>query len=186
VSFTSLSPGAKTITASYGGDTMHSRSGASTSVTVAVPASTKGCQIQGEGLIIAANSDRARFGLDVRAPASLGRDGDRRWRVVSYRDLGPAQPFGLLSRDLQALTCTPGRLPNGSLFGTDNVARASTVFFRIDVTAAANRNTPHRSSRYRGSYRIRLTNGYDSGLAQLLAGQIKIRTHNQNENSDRR
>jgi probable HAF family extracellular repeat protein len=185
VSFTSLSPEAPTITASYDGDTMHTRSGGGTSVMIAMPASTKGCQIQGEGLIIAANGDRARSAFDVRVPSSSGRNGEHGRRVVSYRDLGPAQRFQLVSLDVQALTCTPGRTPSGSVFGTGKVDRSSTMFFRIDVTAAANTNSQHRSPRYRGSYRIRLTNGYDSGPEPLRTGQIKIRMHNQNDNSRR-
>jgi probable HAF family extracellular repeat protein len=186
VTFTSLSLEAKTITASYGGDATHEQGAASTSVTVALPTSTNGCQIQGEGLIIAANADRASFALDVRAPSNSRHDGDRGWRVVSYRDFGPVRPFQLLSRDLQALTCAPGRPSSGSMFGTGKVDRSSTVFFRIDVIARPNTDNHHSSRRHESSYRIRLSNGYDSGLGPLHAGQIKISIHNQNDNGHRR
>jgi hypothetical protein len=186
VTFTSLSLGANTITASYSGDATHKQGAASTSVTVAVPASTRGCRIQGEGLIIAANGDRARFALHVRAPSSSRHDGDPGWRVVSYRDLGPVRPFQLLSRDLQALTCAPGRPSGGSVFGTGKVDRSSTVFFRIDVIAGPKTDNRHSSRRHESSYRIRLSNGYDSGLGQLLAGQIKISIHSQNDNGHQR
>jgi hypothetical protein len=72
------------------------------------------------------------------------------------------------------------------MFGTGKVDRSSTVFFRIDVIAGPNTDNHHSSRRHESSYRIRLSNGYDSGLGPVHAGQIKISIHNQNDNDHRR
>jgi len=169
VSFSSMVPGTERITARYSGDAAHTASTGSTSVTTAVPTSTKGCRIAGVGVITAADGDRAQFGI---AGLTLPRSG-RLVGLVSYHDFGPAQPLHLASWNLQALTCNRGISATGSIFGTGKLSRTTTAFFRLDV--AAGRDS--RSARNPASYRIRLSNGYDSGTRTPHPGRVAIVIH---------
>ncbi len=158
--------------ATYNGDPNNNRvasGNAAEPVTIGVPASTPGCRVNGEGLIRAADGDNALLGINA---------GD--WEsFVGYFDLGPAQRFWLASRDVQAVVCTSGSRASASLFGTAKLNGGQTVFFRIDVTAT----TPHgedwrlierTGQSTGGSYRIRLSDGYDSGEQPLTRGQIVV------------
>jgi DNA-binding beta-propeller fold protein YncE len=169
MSFGSMAPATETINASYSGDAAHTASSGSTSVTAALPTSTKGCEIHGAGLITAADDDHAQFGV---AALTLHRSG-RLLGSVRYRDFGPAQHLRLTSWNLQALTCNPGVSATGSIFGTGKLNRTTTVFFRIDATAGSE----SRSARNIASYRIRLSNGYDSGSQTPHPGRVSIVIH---------
>ena len=55
-----------------------------------------------------------------------------------------------------------------SVFGSGEVNGERSVQYRVDVTASS-------AERGHGSYRIRLSNGYDSGVHKLQAGHIHIK-----------
>jgi hypothetical protein len=120
-----------------------------------VPPSTDGCRAKGGGRITAQNDDQATFAVDVRARTST----DPRGRV-GYTDHGPADPFALKSKTIDALACE-GRL--ATIFG-----HAGSTQFRIDLN---DRGTPGR----RDTYRILLGSGYDSGTQTLDGGDLRVR-----------
>ncbi len=158
VVFTSFPRGGQAITASYGGDATHSASIGRTLVAVVLPASTNGCRVFGHGRITAANGDQASFrGLAFARPP-LGAE----W----YRDSGPANPFRLVSTSVNAVTCSPDA-SRASVFGTAKLNGTGSVEYRVDIQLAA-------WERGRDTYRIRLSNGYDSGPRQIRHGDLNI------------
>jgi DNA-binding beta-propeller fold protein YncE len=173
VFFTSFPRGGQGITASYGGDATHSPSASSTIVLVAVPASTAGCVVFGHGRITAANGDRASFRGLVAALPSRG--------VEFFRDNGPASAFRVASTSVDALTCSDDAT-KASVFGTAKVNGAGSVEYRIDVQLTA-------WEWGKDTYRIRLSNGYDSGAQQIRHGDVDIRIrdrdhHHHDANAD--
>jgi Beta-propeller repeat len=131
------------------------------SLPTGTPVSTPGCKFSGSGRITAANGDTADFHGRVHV-ATLGARGS-----VFYVDRGPSQPLKLLSSQIAALVCSNGG-ESASVFGTATIA-GTTLDFRIDVVdaGAAGRND---------SYRLRLSNGYDSGEQRLERGNVEIRS----------
>ena len=176
MTYSSLTPGADMITASYDGDGTHATSVGYTTVGVAVPASTRGCRIEGEGAITAGNGDRARFGLTADAHGPR----EHPWLdgALSYRDRGPAQPIKVSVNRLDAITCSSDRR-DASIFAHATLSRNETVFMRVDVTAGEERGSG-------ASYRIRLSNGYDSEHQPLTNGEIQIETHDRQRRSPER
>lgn len=159
VSLSSFPLGGQTITASYGGDAAHATSMGSTTITVAVPASTAGCLAFGHGRITAADGDRASFrGLALGSP-TVGAE--------FYRDNGPANPFRLVSSSVDAVTCSPDATL-ASVFGTATVNGADSVQYRIDIQLTG-------WERGKDTYRVRLSNGYDSGAQLIRHGDVEIR-----------
>ena len=160
--FTSLTPGWQAIIASYGGDDTHTASINATLVSVALPPSTAGCLVFGHGRITAANGDHASFlGLAVAAPPR---------GVEFYRDNGPANAFGVRSLGVDALTCSADGT-RASSFGKASINGAGSYEYRIDTQLAADRGAAD-------SYRIRLSNGYDSGAQPIHHGNVSIYTRN--------
>ena len=175
VFFTAFPRGGRIIAAGYGGDATHSASSAITGVTVAVPASTTGCVVFGHGRITAANGDRASFRGLVAATPPRG--------VEFYRDNGPADAMRVVSTRVDALTCTDDAT-KASVFGAAKVNGAGAAAYRIDVQLTA-------WERGRDTYRIRLSNGYDSGAHQIRHGDVDIHIHtsehhHHNANADHR
>jgi hypothetical protein len=160
VFFTSFPRGGQVITARYGGDADHLNGVGSTLVLVAIPTSTKRCALVAHGKVRAANGDRARFRDRVASSPTRGS--------VFFRDDGPADPIRLRSTSVDALTCGLGGSA-ASVFGTAGVGRGS-VQYRIDL----------RANRSRGgldTYRIRLSDGYDSGTQPIRGGDVDIRAY---------
>ena len=161
VFFTSFTRGGRIIAASYGGDATHSASSAFTGVTVAVPASTAGCVVFGHGRITAANGDKASFrGLAAATPPR---------GVDFYRDKGPEDAMRVVSTSVDAVTCGADAA-RASVFGTARVNGGGSVQYRIDVQLTA-------WERGKDTYRIRLSNRYDSGAQKIRHGDVHIRTH---------
>jgi streptogramin lyase len=161
VLFTAFPRGGRIIAAAYGGDATHSASNGFTGVTVAVPASTDGCVVFGHGRITAANGDKASFRGLVAALPPRG--------VEFYRDNGPAGAFRVVSTSVDALTCTDDAT-KASVFGTAKINGAGSVEYRIDVELTA-------WEWGKDTYRIRLSNGYDSGVQQIRHGDVDIHIH---------
>jgi hypothetical protein len=129
------------------------------SKTWVLPTSTPGCKVTGGGRITAANGDRGTFGGNAQVPAS-GPQGEE-----EYQDHGPASAINVHSIEVQAVTCNG---TSASIFGTATINGGGTFNFRIDVT---DNDEPGAGS---DTYRIRLSNGYDSGTQTLSGGNIQI------------
>jgi Big-like domain-containing protein len=157
VLFTAFARGGQTITAAYGGDRAHASSSGATPASVAVPASTPGCR--------------------VLAAGELGPGGVRA-HLVAHAKAAPPRGSGMLRSDAVAgglavrwasadgVVCTPdaGR---ASVFGRAIRAGEGPVDYRLDLTAA-----PGRGS---GTVRLRLGDGYDSGVQPMGHGTVAIR-----------
>lgn len=173
VFFSSFPIGGQTITAIYSGDTTHAASSGTMMVAVALPASTRGCVVYGHGRITAANGDKASFRGLVAATPPAGAE--------LYRDNGPADAFRLVSTSVKALTCSSDAT-QASVFGTATVTGGGSVQYRIDVQLTAWRGR-------QDTYRIRLSDGYDSGAQRIRHGDIDIHTgfaehHHHDANAD--
>ncbi len=125
--------------------------------TWAAPQSTPGCRAWGTGRIVTADGDRATF----HGKADTRRGNPPSGREI-YTDRGPAARVELRSSSVDALVCD-GR--TATVFGRALVA-GDEVGFRIDLAEGSGR---------RGSYRILLTTGYDSGVQPLTSGNVKVR-----------
>jgi hypothetical protein len=153
VQLSSLAIGPQTITASYSGDSSHIPSSASTSLTVASPADTRGCRVTFKGQIRTSAGDLAHIAGTASGTGPSGRE--------RYRDRGPANALLMRSHSIDAVSCPVGGR-GASVFGTGTLAGGATVSYRIDVTRGAL------------TYRIRMSNGYDSGVDNLRRGSIRI------------
>jgi Mg-chelatase subunit ChlD len=144
-------PGADVITATAQTGTHPS---ATATKAWVIPGSTAGCKVTGGGRITAANGDKATFGGNAKGTGPSGEE--------EYQDHGPAMDINVHSSSVTAVTCSADRT-SASIFGTATIDGGGSYDFRIDVRDLGE---PGRNDRYR----IRLSNGYDSGDQQLLAG----------------
>ena len=158
--YTSLSPGSQTIAANYGGDSAHAARRNGTMVTVAVPASTAGCSVDGHGRITATNGNRGSFLAHAKANRPRGQ--------LSYRDSGPVRATRMAVLSVDAVNCS-AHASWARIFGKAKVNGTGSFEYRIDVQRAGGR-------RRNGSYRIRLSSGYDSGVQPIRQGGMQIRT----------
>jgi Bacterial Ig-like domain (group 1) len=122
-----------------------------------LPASTPGCKVTYGGRITAANGDKATFGGNAHVPPK-GQE--------QYRDHGPAASMNVHSIDVRAVTCSADGT-QASIFGTATVDGAGSFNYRIDVEDLGEPGTDD-------TYRIRLSNGYDSGEQVLESGNVQI------------
>ncbi|MDQ3066013.1 MAG: Ig-like domain-containing protein [Actinomycetota bacterium] len=147
-------PATVVITANARGTTA---SGTATKVFV-LPGSAESCKVTYGGRITAANGDKATFGGNAKADGLKGNE--------NYQDHGPAADMHVKSSTILAVTCSRDGT-SASIFGTATVDGAGSFGFRIDVRDLGEPGTGDR-------YRIRLSNGYDSGDQQLESGNIQI------------
>jgi hypothetical protein len=124
------------------------------SKTWVLPASTPGCKVTNGGRITASNGDKGTFGGNAMADGLQGQE--------QYQDHGPAQAMNVHSISITAVVCNSAGT-TASIFGTATVNGGGSFDFRIDV---ADNGEPGRSD----TYRIRLSNGYDSGVQTLAKG----------------
>ena len=142
---------------------------ACTNQTLLFPPSTQGCDIDGSGLIKAANRDRAVFLVDAEEQsANDGRDNAENRQT--YRDMGPVSKFQLSSTQLFSATCNDDK--SGGIYGRGTLDGITTMFFIIDVTSGSGQEKEEGG--HRATYRIRLSNGYDSGQQKVREGEIQI------------
>jgi len=128
-------------------------------VTVVPPASTEGCKVTYGGRITAANGDMATFGGNAKANGLQGEE--------EYQDHGTAADLNVHSINVQAVVCSrDGK--SASIFGQATINGSGTFDYRIDVT---DNGEPGAGS---DTYRIRLSNGYDSGTQVLEGGNIQL------------
>jgi hypothetical protein len=125
--------------------------GATATKSWVVPGSSERCTVTGVGSIVASNGDRAAFRANVHVHK------DRSRGAVFYEDDGPADSLLVRSARLSSITCTGDR---ASIFGRTH--GSAPVSFRIDVSDSPD------------TYRIRTSNGYDSGERPLTSGNVRV------------
>jgi hypothetical protein len=123
-----------------------------------LPGSTAGCKVTYGGRITAANGDKATFGGNAKGTGPSGQE--------EYQDHGPAMDINVHSIDVLAVLCSDDGT-SASIFGTATVDGVGSVDYRIDVTDLGE---PGSSD----TYRIRLSDGYDSGVQTLTGGNVQI------------
>lgn len=148
-------PGSDVITATAAGGTNPTATAAKNWV---IPPSTPGCKVTYGGRITAANGDKATFGGNAHADRLKGQQ--------EYQDHGPAADLNVYSIDVRAVTCSPDGKA-ASIFGTATVNGGGRLDYRIDLKDLGE---PGRND----TYRIRLSNGYDSGEQVLVGGNVQI------------
>jgi Mg-chelatase subunit ChlD len=124
-----------------------------------LPTSTAGCKVTNGGRITATNGDKATFGGNAKANGLQGEE--------EYQDHGPATDINVHSINVQAVTCNAAGT-SASIFGTATINGAGSFDYRIDVV---DNGEPGAGS---DTYRIRLSNGYDSGVQTLAGGNIQL------------
>jgi hypothetical protein len=122
-----------------------------------LPTSTAGCKVTNGGRITATNGDKATFGGNAKANGLQGEE--------EYQDHGPATDINVHSINVQAVTCNAAGT-SASIFGTATINGAGSFDYRIDVV---DNGEPGAGS---DTYRIRLSNGYDSGV-QTRQGPLR-------------
>jgi hypothetical protein len=123
-----------------------------------LPASTAGCKVTYGGRITAANGDKATFGGNAQADGLSGEE--------QYQDHGPAQPMNVHSINVLSVVCKPDGTA-ASIFGRATIDGSGTFDYRIDLQDLGE---PGKTD----TYRIRLSNGYDSGVKVLNQGNVQI------------
>jgi hypothetical protein len=153
--FTAFALGGQTITAGYGGDATHAAGSGSATATVALPPSTPGCRALAVGDISPAGGGRARFlALAQATPARA---------TGVFRDEAPSGLVDVRWSGAGAVTCAAGGT-SASVFGTATRAGSGPVGFRFDLRAGAQGNR----------LRLRLADGYDTGLQAVSRGTVVI------------
>lgn len=113
------------------------------------------------GWIIAANGDRATFGGNAKSDALGVASGQE-----EYQDHGPAQPRNVHSINVLLITCSQDR-KTAHITGTATINGQGVHRFDIDLTDNGEPGT-------NDMYRIRLSDGYDSGFQRLQGGNVQI------------
>ena len=124
-------------------------------VTVGFPESTPGCKVTQGGSIVTSAGDSANFGGNAHVPPK-GHE--------NYVDHGTGMHVS--SIDVLSVVCSRDGTMAG-IFGTATIDGAGSFVYRIDVVELGEPGTSDR-------YRIRLSNGYDSGDQQLEGGNVQI------------
>jgi hypothetical protein len=128
------------------------------SKTWVAPATTCEADITNGGQITTDHGDVANFGGNASGLAGIASGQEQ------YTDHGPAEPLDVHSISVVSITCNAD-LTAASIFGQATVNGAGSVGYEIDVQDKAGTND---------TYRIRLSNGYDSGMHKLDAGNVQI------------
>ena len=126
--------------------------------TWVIPASTEGCKVTYGGRITAANGDKATFGGNAKADGLKGQE--------EYQDHGPAADLNVHSINVQSVVCSRDGT-QASIFGTATINGGGSFDYRIDLKDLGE---PGSSD----TYRIRLSNGYDSGVQVLEGGNVQL------------
>jgi len=147
-------PGADVITATASGGTNPSDTAAKTWV---IPPNNEACKVTYGGRITAANGDKATFGGNAQGKGPKGQE--------EYQDHGPATDINVHSINVLAVTCSRDGI-NASIFGTATINGAGSFDYRIDLKDLGEPGSLD-------TYRIRLSNGYDSGEQVLSGGNVQ-------------
>jgi hypothetical protein len=125
--------------------------------TWVLPTSTEGCKVTYGGHITASNGDPASFGGNAKAP-DKGQE--------QFTDHGPAADMNVHSIDVLAVTCSRDGT-SASIFGTATIDGSGSFDYRIDLQDLGEPGTSD-------TYRLRLSNGYDTGVQVLDGGNVQI------------
>jgi hypothetical protein len=134
------------------------------------------CKVTYGGRISTADGDKATFGGVANANGNKGQE--------EYQDHGPVTDINVHSIDVQFVTCGDGGVGIGlasrvatapsstdaqtaSIFGTATVNGSGSVDYEIDLVDSGEPGTAD-------TYRIWLSNGYDSGVQTLYGGNVQI------------
>jgi Big-like domain-containing protein len=118
-----------------------------------------GCKVTGGGQITAANGDKANFGGNAH-PGTPPKG------QLQYTDHGPATPMKVKSISVEQITCSADRT-QATIKGKATIDGQGSFDYQIDVKDLGE---PGKND----TYRIRLSNGYDSGEQTLNGGNIQI------------
>jgi hypothetical protein len=129
------------------------------------PVSTALCEVDVTygGHITAANGDKGSFGGN----AKVNEEGDPQGQE-EYQDHGPVQPLNVHSINVLAVVCPDVEPPAASIHGEATIDGSGSFVYRIDVKDV---NEPGKGF---DTYRIRLSNGYDSEEKVLEGGNVQI------------
>ena len=148
-------PGADVITATAAGGTNPTDTAAKTWV---IPPNNAACKVTYGGLITAANGDKATFGGNAKGSGPAGQE--------EYQDHGPAVVINVHSINVLAVTCSADGT-TASIFGKATINGSGSFDYRIDVKDLGEPGTTD-------TYRIRLSNGYDSGEKVISGGNVQL------------
>jgi hypothetical protein len=161
--YTSALPGSDVISAFADTDGDGVQNGTEPGDTAAktwvLPGSTAGCKVTNGGRVTATGGDKATFGGNAKGTGPSGQE--------EYQDHGPAVDINVHSILVLAVSCSDDGT-TASIFGTATINGAGSFDYRIDV---ADQGEPGTAD----TYRIRLSNGYDSGEQVLTGGNIQIK-----------
>lgn len=116
-----------------------------------------GCKITYGGRILAANGDKATFGGNVQS--NKGQ--------LEYQDHGPATDINVHSIDVQSVFCVSDAASAATIVGLATVNGDGSFEYRLDLVDFGEPGTTD-------TYRIQLSNGYDSGEQVLVGGNVQI------------
>jgi hypothetical protein len=137
-------------------------------------AGSEDCKVTYGGRIATADGDKATFGGVAHGADAKGQE--------EYQDHGPVTDINVHSIDVQAVVCDGGVIigiasragtdagstsTQASIFGTATINGSGSFDYQIDLTDAGE---PGVSD----TYRIWLSNGYDSGEQVLVGGNVQI------------
>jgi hypothetical protein len=157
-------PGTYYLVASYSGDgsnlaSMNTCGDEVLTVGPGGPLPGGGCKVTGGGRIGAANGDKATFGGNAH-PTSPPKG------ELQYTDHGPATPLKVKSISVEQISCSADR-KQATIKGKATINGTGSYDYTIDVRDPGE---PGKND----TYRIRLSNGYDSGEQTLSGGNIQI------------
>jgi Big-like domain-containing protein len=160
--YTGTTAGQDSITACFtpqGGGNPVCSSPATKTWTQAQPPPGAGCKVTGGGQITAANGDKANFGGNAH-PGTPPKGQEQ------YTDHGPATPIKFHSINVERISCSTDRT-QATIEGKGTINGQGSFDYQIDVKDLGE---PGGND----TYRIRLSNGYDSGEQTLDGGNIQI------------
>ena len=122
------------------------------------PGSTAGCKVAGGGQIVASNGDPATFSGNAQAKSATDIKGQ-----LQYQDHGTAAALTMKSFSVTSAICAENE---ATVRGQGKIG-SLVVDYRIDYV---DNGEPGRTD----TYRIRLSNGYDSGPRTIASGNIQV------------
>ena len=122
------------------------------------PGSTAGCKVTGGGQIVASNGDHATFSGNAQAKSAADVKGQ-----LQYQDHGTVAALTMKSTAVTSAICAGNQ---ATVRGQGKIG-SLVVDYRIDYV---DNGEPGRTD----TYRIRLSNGYDSGARTISSGNIQV------------
>jgi len=121
------------------------------------PETEEGCKVTYGGRIDTAAGDKATFGGVVHA--GKGQQ--------EFQDHGPATDINVHSITVESVFCVSDAFAAATITGLATVNGEGSFEYRLDLVDAGEPGTADL-------YRLRLSNGYDSGEQVLVGGNVQI------------